>query len=109
MGAAELFLGSSASLYAPLREVGIPSLCIGAVLERQIQGLTPSRWKSSVGDALLGLVNDLLQVYEDRAFSGHRARAILRKLELLYFIQPSADKMQMCGKELLDLTLREVG
>jgi separase len=64
---------------------------VGALLERQLDSLEPSRWKESVHGVFVQLLRDALDVYcvEDVASSSsgmpvRRARVLLRCMEFLY-------------------------
>lgn len=93
---------------------------VGALLERQLDSLEPSRWKENVHGVFVQLLRDALDVYcvEDVA-SGmpvRRARVLLRCMEFLYrdhgqdgwsaFGFANADEM---GCEIEKLVMMSVG
>jgi separase len=62
---------------------------VGALLERQLDSLEPSRWKESVHGVFVRLLRDALDVYhvEDDSSSGmpvRRARVLVRCMEFVY-------------------------
>ena len=67
-----------------------PSI-VGALLERQLDSLEPSRWKESVHGAFVRLLQDALEVYHVEDVLGsssgmpvRRARVLIRCMEFVY-------------------------
>lgn len=67
---------------------------IGALLERQVQSLQGSIWKLPVQNAVHVFLTELLELYDARTMPVHRARVLLRQLELLYHQETVADRLQ---------------
>lgn len=62
---------------------------IGALLERQLDSLEPSRWKDGVRGVFIQLLRDSLQVYSLPAeqMPVRRARVLVRCMEFAYYDQ----------------------
>ncbi|OCH85114.1 hypothetical protein OBBRIDRAFT_891378 [Obba rivulosa] len=95
MGACELFQGhselSAKSWFKDLSDNASPEnvqtwrCIIGALLERQMEGLASGRWKPAVRALVQSLLNDSLEVYLPAERPIRRARMLLNSLELAYF------------------------
>jgi separase len=62
-------------------------IIVGAILERQIDGIEGSSWKENVLDIVHKLLQDALLLYGDR-WPIRRARILLRSLEFSYYAGP---------------------
>jgi separase len=73
----------------PLREnsPNFGDIAVGAILERQIDGIEGSSWKENVQDLVSKLLQDALFLYGDR-WPVRRARVLLRCLEFSYYTGP---------------------
>lgn len=107
LGAAELFLEKEASLLKSLTSAGVPTLCIGAVLERQIDSLEASKWKPEIQRVIACLLDDLLVIYTAE-YPIRRARVILRLLEHSYFTGSSDVTPDELGDQTQSLLSSEV-
>ena len=61
----------------------------GALLERQLDGLEPSRWKDGVREIFIKLLQDALKVYGG-AMPVRRARVLVRCMDFVYREQTQA-------------------
>ena len=63
---------------------------VGALLERQLDSLEPSRWKESIRGVFVGLLRDALHTYRADAVDSssgmpvRRARVLIRCMEFIY-------------------------
>lgn len=62
-------------------------IVVGAILERQIDGLEGSSWKNDVRILVNRLLEDALEVYGDK-WPIRKARILLRCLEFSYYAGP---------------------
>jgi hypothetical protein len=58
---------------------------VGAILERQIDSLTGSLWKSDVQSVVAGLLSDCVSIYDPENRPIRRASVMLRQLELCFY------------------------
>ncbi|KDQ52064.1 hypothetical protein JAAARDRAFT_40451 [Jaapia argillacea MUCL 33604] len=88
MGVCELFKApEDVSLKSALQQLyGVAELSsvVGALIERQIDGLEGSIWKENVRTATKCLLLDALSVYDQQKRPVKRARVLLRCLEVTY-------------------------
>ncbi|EPQ52368.1 hypothetical protein GLOTRDRAFT_80657 [Gloeophyllum trabeum ATCC 11539] len=69
------------------------SRCIvGAILERQVDGLDGSKWKDGVENVISALLTDCLAVYEPQKMPIRRARVLVRCLEASYYGSGNAQR-----------------
>lgn len=61
----------------------------GALLERQLDGLEPSRWKDGVREIFIKILQDALKVYGE-AMPVRRARVLIRCMDFVYRDQTQA-------------------
>ncbi|TDL24888.1 hypothetical protein BD410DRAFT_766456 [Rickenella mellea] len=106
IGAADLFLHRGVSLLEPLRTGGVPTCCIGAVLERQILGLDSSKWKPAIQEVIRALLDDLLLVYGSE-YPIRRAKAMVKSLEHAYFSDPMSLHADEIGEDIIRLLSAE--
>lgn len=113
MGTCELFLEpQDVSLKRHFLE-DAPKIIVGALLERQIQSLEPSRYKPAVKKTISMLLTDALDVYSlDESMPLRRAGIWLKWLEGLYFGGTELDNVhksvQSIGEEVQQLLSKEV-
>jgi separase len=86
LGICELMLAATS---VSLRSIELDACIIGALLERQIDGLEGSRWKDGVQNAVGQLLLDVLDVYGPD-MPVRRARVLLKCLEFGYHAGPEA-------------------
>lgn len=84
---------------------------VGALLERQIGSLEPSRWQEGVPAVVERLLQDALQVYGAQ-MPIRRSRTLLKGLEFMYQVGPgqmsNLARPEELGQEIVDLLQRQV-
>ncbi|OBZ78082.1 hypothetical protein A0H81_02757 [Grifola frondosa] len=80
----------AASSLADEKTAQMQKCIVGALLERQLDGLESSKWKPAVRNVLLALLRDALTIYLPEERPIRRARVLLRYLELEYHTPPDA-------------------
>lgn len=104
---AECFVPAGLSL----DDAATRKVIIGAVLERQLQGLDGCRWKTSGRKAIRFLLDEILQIYDAKNMPIRRARVILRQLEYLHSSQSTDTQdifnLEALGKEADSLLAKE--
>ncbi|KAG2081359.1 peptidase family C50-domain-containing protein [Suillus cothurnatus] len=112
----ELFLpASEVSLHTALKPGVISDEVLGLLLERQISILEPCLRKDGVQTIVRGLLRDALSVYKTTVLPLHRARVLLKCMELLWK-DGNANDGETCwdaeylGEEVLNLlTVEDLG
>jgi len=85
IGTCELLLQpSEISLKRPLEASGLSTTVVGAILERQIEGLEGSLWKESVQKVVKALLADASGAYPQGDMPVRRARILILCLEFGY-------------------------
>ncbi|KAF8878488.1 peptidase family C50-domain-containing protein [Gymnopilus junonius] len=84
----------------------------GALLERQLDSLEPSRWKEGVRCVFIGLLKDALRVYKVGAGAAdsmpiRRSRILVRCMEFLYRDQAQDGYVKEIGKDVEGLASME--
>ncbi|KAM5541905.1 hypothetical protein V8D89_004634 [Ganoderma adspersum] len=84
---------------------------LGALLERQLNGLEESKWKPGIQNFLRQLLHDAVEVYTAPERPLRRARVLLKKLELSYHSSSTSgkqpDNVLQYDKEAQALLLRQ--
>jgi separase len=112
IGTCELFVSpDEVSLRRPLESCGHNADIIGAILERQIEGLEGSSWKEGVRNAVKALLVDAVAVYPAGDIPVRRARVLIRCLEFGYKAGDNGLPRHSddIGEEAEDLLARDVG
>lgn len=68
---------------------------VGAILERQVDSLTGSLWKSDVQNAVTGILSDCVSTYDLDNRPIRRAGVMLRDLELAYYAGAANGDIQL--------------
>lgn len=115
MGACELFLEPhEVSLRRQFTLDNDESrVVVGALLERQLSSLEPSRHKPAVKKTIVTLLDDALDVYPSDMLPIRRAGIWLKWLEASYFggieVNDMTKDIKTLGEEIQELLSREVG
>lgn len=90
-----------------------PSIA-GALLERQLDGLEPSRWKDGVREIFIMLLQDALRVYSE-AMPVRRARVLIRCMDFVYRDQTQAacamlgfEDVEAMSQQVVELAMLQV-
>ena len=96
LGTCELFLSPEEISFRSCiqnnhgKSLPLENCIIGALLERQLVSLEPSRWKEGVRAVFIKLLRDALEIYSAQADDGsllmpiRKARVLVRCLEFAY-------------------------
>ena len=68
---------------------------VGAILERQVDGLAGSLWKPGVQSAVAGILSDCVSTYDPEIRPIRRASVMLRALELAYYTGAANGDVQL--------------